>query len=204
MRGDELPAMVGPRCGCVRGGGGDRRVCERGAGLGGLGAEGAVLEQHAHAPVDDHAEGENEEQGGGLLDGNDVVQVIAGHEADEEEDHDDDEEGVGAAHHDGFAFADQVGGQQEGVGEDDGADEEGHSGPIPGNAEGGHEEHGKAGGHAERGNDDFAEGDGGAAFADAPEHDSEEPDDRGDDGCGQQVMHVASLTPLCQKWSQSV
>ena len=67
--------------------------------------EGSIFEVHVHAPAEDHAESEDEEEAAGLLDGHDGVEVAAGGEADGGEHDDDEEEGLGALHHDDVAFA---------------------------------------------------------------------------------------------------
>ena len=86
-------------------------------------------------------------------------------------------------------------GAQQGPGEQDGSDEERGDGPTPrnaeadGNAEDGKEEHGEAGGHAQGRRKQLAEGDGAAAFLNAPCHDDHQPDDGCNGGKHQRYVH---------------
>lgn len=139
----------------------------------------AVVEKHGETPAEDHAEGEEIKDGSGLLDGDVSVEVAAGEESDGGEDDDDHEEGAGALHHDAVSVAVKPGGGVEGPGEECGSEQEGGAGPEPGDVADGKEEHDKACGHASRGDEDFPEGDGGTAFANAPEDDDDGSEERG-------------------------
>jgi hypothetical protein len=145
----------------------------------GQGGEGSILKEHVHAPAQDHAEGEDEEEAAGLFDGHDGVEVAAGGEADGGEDNDDEEKGLGALHHNNVAIAVEARGTQERPGQDDGAYEESGEGPCPGNAKNRHDKHGEACCHARRGDQDFFEGHGSLTFADPPD----ENGDSTENGC---------------------
>jgi len=99
--------------------------------------EAAVGEVHRDAPAEDHAEGEDEEEAGGLLQGDEAVEVAAGEEADEREHDHDDEKGGRAVHHDGLADQLEARGADEGFGEEERAGEEGGEAQIQGIRNGG-------------------------------------------------------------------
>ena len=134
------------------------------------------------APAEDHAEGQDEEEGGGFGGSENSVEVAAGEETDGGKNQDHGEKGIGALHHNGAALANEARGEQQRVGERYGPGQKGGSGPEPGNPESWDEEHAEAGGHAERRNDDFFERDGTTGFAEAPSGDNGESCEREKDG----------------------
>ena len=68
----------------------------------------AVVEEHGETPAQDHTEGEDEEEGSGLRDGEVVVKVAAGEDADGGQSDDDEEEGAVALDHDCVADTDEL------------------------------------------------------------------------------------------------
>lgn len=140
--------------------------------------EPAVGKEHAATPAKDHAEGEEIEHRSGLLDGNKLVEIVAGEESDGGKDDDHHQKGAGALHHDGVAVPVKLGGGIQRPGQQGGSQQESGDAPEPGNPADGSEEHGKARGHAGRGNDDLLQGDGGTAFANTPDDDDDRPEER--------------------------
>ena len=119
--------------------------------------EALVLEEHGGAPGDDHAEGKNEEQPGGLLQGDDPADVVARQVAHGEQDEHDQEEDLGTVHHDPVLHEHQPRGADERVGEHYGADEKGSERPDERNAETRYDKHRETGGHAQGREDDGLE-----------------------------------------------
>ena len=68
----------------------------------------AVIEEHGEAPAEDHSEGEDEEEGAGLRDGQKIVKVAAGEDAYGGQRNDDEEECAVALDHDRVADADEL------------------------------------------------------------------------------------------------
>ena len=163
---------------------------------GGRTQDAAVVEEHGEAPAEDHAEGEDVEEGSGLGDGEEVVKVAAGEDSDGGEGDDDEEEGAVALDHDGIADADELRGEDERVSEEERADEECDECPEGIDAADGRDEHAEAGGHAEGGDDDFAQSDGGAALADAPDEDDDCAEDGGQDCKDREIGDVWHGRPL--------
>ena len=130
------------------------------------------------APAHNHAEGEHEEERAGLFDGEQGVEVSASQDSYRRQHQDDAEEGGGALHYDVVALLDEARRLEQRIGEQDGADEKRGEAPRPRNAKCRDDEHGKSGCHAQWRNHYFLCRDGGAALANAPDHDSSEAYER--------------------------
>ncbi len=76
--------------------------------LSGRAHDAAVVKEHGETPAEDHSEGEDKEEGSSLGDGEVVVKVAAGEDADGGEGDDDEEKGAVALDHDGVADADEL------------------------------------------------------------------------------------------------
>ena len=138
-----------------------------------------------------------------MLEGHEAVEVAAGCVADDGERDDDGEEDAGTLHHDDAVLVVEVGGEQQGHGEEDSSDEEGCDAPGEWDAAFRDEKHAEAGGHAEGRHDDLLQGHGGAALADPPEEDraeTEKRDDGREDGFRQNEAGLSGFVPRAEGW----
>lgn len=161
--------------GLIVGGGFFRRGC---GGKGGTAGESSISEEEFGSPAQDHAECKQIKESASLLKREEAVKKAAGEVArDGQHDHDG-KKRTRPLHHDDAVLKMEVGGEQQRIGEDDGADEECAEAPGPWDAKGRDDEHAEACGHAEGRHHDLLERHGAAALANAPGKHAGETDER--------------------------